>query len=73
MNSIYNFGHIFDALRDAYLFVVQDPRGQVQNVYDAGYSLGWASYMLITPGIAVYQSDVNNVTQSERIITADGL
>lgn len=27
MNFIYNFGHIFDSFRDAWLFIVQDPRG----------------------------------------------
>lgn len=71
MNFIYNFGHIFDSFRDAWLFIVQDPRGQIHNVYDCGYSLGWASYMMITPGIAIYESDANGRTNSERIIGDD--
>ena len=54
---MYNFGHIFDAYRDFYLFWTMDPRGQLTNVYDAGFSLGYASYLMITPGIAIYQSD----------------
>ena len=62
MNSIYNFGHIFDALRDAWLFILQDPRGQINNVYDVGYSIGWATYMFITPGIARYETDINKRT-----------
>lgn len=68
MNFIYNFGHIFDSFRDAWLFIVQDPRGQIANVYDCGYSIGWASYMMITPGIAIYDSDANGRTNTERII-----
>ena len=32
MNFVYNFGHIFDALRDVYLFFAEDPRGVVDNV-----------------------------------------
>ena len=27
MNFVYNFGHIFDGIRDTYLFFVEDPRG----------------------------------------------
>lgn len=27
MNTVYNFGHIFDSIRDAWLFLVEDPRG----------------------------------------------
>jgi hypothetical protein len=65
LNSIYNFGHIFDAFRDAWLFLAQDPRGQLNNVYDMGYSIGWATYMFITPGIAIYETDVNRKTNSE--------
>ena len=67
MNSIYNFGHIFDACRDAVLFLLEDPRGQVTNTYDVGFSLGWASYMIITPGLAIYETDVNKRTSSESI------
>lgn len=54
LNFVYNFGHIFDAYRDFYLFWISDPRGQLSNVYNAGYSIGYASYLMITPGIAVY-------------------
>lgn len=68
MNVIYNFGHIFDSLRDAWLFLLEDPRGQVTNVYDCGFSIGWATYMVITPGLAVYETDVNNRTSSQRIL-----
>jgi len=27
MNFVYNFGHIFDNIRDVYMFLTQDPRG----------------------------------------------
>ena len=70
MNSIYNFGHIFDSFRDAWLFMTEDPRGQLNNVYDVGYSIGWASYMIITPDLAVYETDVNKRTNTE--IFTDG-
>jgi hypothetical protein len=70
MNGIYNFGHIFDALRDAYLFVREDPRGQVTNVYDAGFSVGWATYLIITPGLAVYETDVTKQTASASLLNS---
>lgn len=56
MNFVYNFGHIFDNLRDVYLFLTQDPRGQINNVFEAGYDIGTAFYFIITPGIASYKS-----------------
>lgn len=40
MNFVYNFGHLFDSLRDFVTFLANDPRGDVTNVYDAGFSLG---------------------------------
>ena len=40
MNFVYNFGHIFDNLRDVYLFLAEDPRGRVDSVARAGFSLG---------------------------------
>lgn len=52
MNSVYNFGHIFDNLRDAIMYFTEDPRGQVNNVHDAGYNVGLALYFWITPDIA---------------------
>jgi hypothetical protein len=61
MNMVYNFGHIFDALRDVYLFFTQDPRGLVDNVHDTGYMMGLAVYLIITPDIAEY--DIYNQKQ----------
>lgn len=63
MNVVYNFGHIFDAFRNVYLFLKQDPRGLVDNVHDTGYSLGLAVYYIITPDLAEY--DVYNDRQRE--------
>lgn len=57
MNMVYNFGHIFDNLRDVWLFFEQNPRGQVNSIHDAGYNLGIALYYLITPEIAQYDVD----------------
>jgi hypothetical protein len=71
MNSIYNFGHIFDALRDAWFFIAADPRGQINNVYDVGFSIGWATYMIITPNLASYETDVNRRTNSDIFINGN--
>ena len=68
MNFVYNFGHIFDSFRDVWLFLTEDPRGQTTNVYDAGFSLGWASYLIITPGIAIYETDVTKKTSTETFL-----
>ena len=59
MNSVYNFGHIFDNMRDMVFFFQQNPRGQVNSIHDAGYNLGMAVYYLITPEIAQYESEAN--------------
>jgi hypothetical protein len=56
MNSVYNFGHIFDNLRDAIMYFTEDSRGQVNNVHDAGYNVGLALYYFITPDIAYYDT-----------------
>ena len=57
MNTVYNFGHIFDGVRDTYLFFVEDPRGNEKAVYHMGYNLGQALYYFITPDVADYYSD----------------
>lgn len=56
MNIVYNFGFIFDSLREFSLFFIQDPRGQVTNVHDAGYNWGLAIFYLITPNLAQYDT-----------------
>merc|ERR1719198_1306554 len=57
MNTVYNFGHIFDNMRDAFMFFYEDPRGQTNNVHDAGYNVGLAVYYFITPDLAIYESE----------------
>lgn len=57
MNIVYNFGHMFDALREFYFFFSQDQRGIVGSVHDAGYNLGFFVYILITPGIVNYKTN----------------
>lgn len=61
MNLVYNFGHLFDSLRDFIAFLTNDPRGDVTNVYDAGYSLGQFVYYVITPNTAKYESQAKEV------------
>merc|ERR1719198_245035 len=56
MNTVYNFGHIFDNLRDVILYFREDPRCQTTSVHDAGYNLGLAMYYFITPELAYYES-----------------
>lgn len=60
MNTVYNFGHIFDGLRDTYLFFVDDPRGNPDAVYQMGFNIGQALYYFITPDIADYYSDARD-------------
>ena len=61
MNVVYNFGHLFDSLRDFIAFLVNDPRGDITNVYDAGFSLGQFVYFTITPNTAKYYSQAKEV------------
>lgn len=56
LNVVYNFGHIFDSIRDVYLFLAEDPRGVLNDVHDAGFSTGLALFYVITPGLAIYDS-----------------
>ena len=56
-NFVYNFGHMFDSLRDVYLFLAEDPRGRLESVSQAGYSLGQTVFFFITADIAEYHSD----------------
>lgn len=56
MNIVYNFGIIFDSIRETTLFFMEDPRSISNNVHDAGYNIGLALYFLITPDIAQYDS-----------------
>lgn len=61
MNLVYNFGHLFDSLRDFIAFLTNDPRGDIKNVYDAGFSLGQFVYYVITPNTAKYDSQAKPV------------
>jgi len=54
MNMVYNFGLMYEAGKEIYLFFTQDPRGQVDNIHDTGYYVGLLFYLLITPGLAEY-------------------
>ena len=49
-NTVYNFGNIFDALRDVVLFLVSSPRGEFNLPYEAGYAAGAAIYQIMMPG-----------------------
>jgi hypothetical protein len=48
-NVVYQFGNIFDSLRDVMLFFTDDSRGEFNLPYDAGYGLGNALYLLLKP------------------------
>lgn len=56
LNLVYNFGAIFDAMREVVLFFIEDPRGLSNNVHDAGYNLGLVLYFFITPNIVDYET-----------------
>ena len=48
-NTIYNFGDIFDAIRDTYLYFINDDRGVINLPYDAGLGIGTAIYLVFKP------------------------
>lgn len=48
-NVIYQFGNIFDSVRDVILFFTDNSRGEFNLPYDAGYGLGNAMYLLLKP------------------------
>ena len=57
LNIVYNFGGLFEASRELWLFFKEDPRGQLTNVHDAGYNAGQFVYNIITPSLATYDTD----------------
>jgi hypothetical protein len=65
LNFVYNFGHIFDAIREIVQFVMADPRGTVNNVHDAGYNMGLVQYYLYTPDIAIYRTESIHHTKTD--------
>lgn len=50
-NVIFNFGNIFDSIRDVILFFTDDDRGEYDLPYDAGYGLGNAVYLVFKPKV----------------------
>lgn len=48
-NFVFNFGDIFDSIRDTILFFRSSSRGQFSVPYDAGYGLGYAVYEVMQP------------------------
>lgn len=61
MNFVYNFGLVFDSLRDWWIFLTNDPRGQDDGVYNAGDSLGQAVYYLIDPNLQLYETQALDI------------
>jgi hypothetical protein len=45
-NVIFNFGHIFDNLRDFYMWLVYGSPGEDNNPYNQGYALGNVVYWI---------------------------
>ena len=48
-NVIFNFGDIYDAIRDVILFMQGDSRGMYNLPYDAGYGIGYSIFMVMDP------------------------
>ena len=46
-NFIYNFGDVFDSLRDGVLFFASDTRGVDRAPYEAGYAFGNGFYYIL--------------------------
>jgi hypothetical protein len=48
-NFIYSFGDIYDSLRDVLILLAGNSRGQSNLPYEAGFGLGNALYLVISP------------------------
>ena len=59
MNIVYNFGDVFDALGGFWFFMKAETRGQEDEVFDAGDSLGQAFFYLINPEMPDYASQAD--------------
>jgi hypothetical protein len=46
-NCVFNFGRIFDSIRDTLLYFNGDTRGQYNIPYEAGLGLGNAIYLIL--------------------------
>ena len=71
MNVVYNFGLVFDALRDYWLFIATDPRSEDDGVFNAGDSLGQAIYYLIDPNLELYESQAELIDEEVDEATSD--
>jgi hypothetical protein len=47
VNIVYNFGTVFDSIRDAILFYAGSNWGTVTVAYNAGYGVGNAIYYVL--------------------------
>ena len=48
-NFIFNFGNIFDSVRNTVLFFMSDPRGDFTVPFQAGLGIGNAIYQILQP------------------------
>ncbi len=48
-NIVFNFGDMFDSIRNTILYFTYDARGDYKIPYDAGYGLGHAIYGALKP------------------------
>jgi hypothetical protein len=48
-NVIFNFGDMYDSMRDVVLFLSDNSRGEFHLPYDAGLGLGNAVYLVLEP------------------------
>ena len=48
-NVIFQFGNVYDAVRDTILFFIDDDRGEFDLPCDAGRGIGTAIFLLIIP------------------------
>ena len=48
-NLVYNFGDIFDSVRDSLIMLLSSPQGESDLVFKTGFGLGYALYLTMKP------------------------
>ena len=50
-NVVYNFGDIFDSVRDSLIMLLSSPQGENNLVYKSGFGFGYAFYLTVKPPV----------------------
>jgi len=50
-NVVYNFGDIFDSVRDSLIMLLSNPQGEGDLVFKSGFGLGYALFLAMKPPV----------------------